>query len=77
MRIFPTRSANRFQEDTEMSSLIDRREFMHPYGWAPDHAHPVWKDLVLLAIFVSIGLAVTLFTIFMGIPIGEAQFWNN
>ncbi len=60
-----------------MSSLIDRREFMHPYGWAPETEHPVWKDLLLLASFVSIGIAVTLFAIFMGIPVGESQFWNN
>jgi hypothetical protein len=73
MRIFPTHS----EEDTRMSNLIDRREFMHPYGWAPNDQHPVWKDLALLATFVSIGLAVTLFAIFMGIPLGEAQLWNN
>lgn len=60
-----------------MSSLIDRREFMHPYGWAPEDAHPMWKDLALLTVFVSIGLAVTLFAIFMGIPLGESQLWNN
>ena len=70
MPIFPTHS----KEDIEMSSLIDRREFMHPHGWAPETAHPVWKDLVLLAAVVSIGLAVTLFAICTGIPIGESQF---
>jgi hypothetical protein len=73
MRISPTHS----KEDIEMSSLIDRREFMHPYGWAPEDEHPVWKDLVLLTAFVSLGIAVTLFAIFMGIPIGESQLWNN
>ncbi len=60
-----------------MSSLIDRREFMHPYGWAPEDGHPVWKDLVLLVTFVSLGIAVTLFAIFMGISVGESQLWNN
>lgn len=60
-----------------MSSLIDRREFMHPHGWAPEDLHPVWKDLVLLAVFVTVGVAVTLFAIFLGIPVGESQLWNN
>lgn len=73
MRIPETRS----KEDTEMSSLIDRREFMHPHGWAPDNRHPAWKDLMLVTVFVSLGIAVTLFAIFMGISIGESQLWNN
>ncbi|HEY1796747.1 MAG TPA: hypothetical protein VGG57_11585 [Stellaceae bacterium] len=60
-----------------MSSLIDRREFMHPYGWAPEDEHPMWKDLALLSIFVTIGIAATLFAVIAGIPIGESQFWNN
>jgi hypothetical protein len=77
MRISPTYPPPRSQEDTVMSSLIDRREFMHPYGWAPEDRHPAWKDVMLLATFVSVGIAVTLFAIFMGIPIGESQLWNN
>jgi hypothetical protein len=77
MRISPTHPSILPKEDRKMSSLIDRREFMHPYGWAPEADHPAWKGLRLLAIFVGIGLAVTLFAIFMGIPIGESQFWNN
>lgn len=60
-----------------MSSLIDRREFMHPHGWAPENAHPVWTDLALVATFVAIGIAVVLFAICTGIPIGESLFWNN
>lgn len=73
MHQFPTPA----QEGTKMSSLIDRREFVHPHGWAPEDAHPVWKDLVLLATLVSLGLAVTVFTIFLGIPLAESPLWNN
>jgi hypothetical protein len=73
MRISPTPS----KEDMRVSSLIDRREFMHPHGWAPEDLHPVWKDLSLLFIFVAVGLTVTLFAISMGVPLGESPLWNN
>lgn len=56
-----------------MSTLIDRREFRHPYGWAPEEAHPVWKDLCVLTVFLAIGLCVALFAIVMGIPLGESE----
>jgi hypothetical protein len=75
--ISPTRPPTRTKDDCVMSSLIDRREFMHPHGWAPEDKHPLWKDLILLTVFVTIGLSVTLFAIFTAIPIGESQFWNN
>jgi hypothetical protein len=68
---------DRSKEDRHMSSLIDRREFRHPYGWAPETEHPAWRDFALALTFVAIGLAVAVFAIATGIPIGEASFWNN
>jgi hypothetical protein len=77
MRTFLIHAPIHSREDPKMSSLIDRREFMHPHGWAPEARHPAWKDMMLLAIFVSIGLGVTLFAIFTGVPLGESPMWNN
>jgi hypothetical protein len=64
---------DRSKEDRHMSSLIDRREFRHPYGWAPENKHPAWRDFALALSFVAIGLAVTVFAIVTAVPIGTAS----
>ena len=60
-----------------MSSLPDRHEHKRPRGWQPEIAAPWWKEFSAALIFACIGLAVTLFAIVEGIPIGEYAFWTN
>ena len=67
MTFVPVRS----KEGKDMSSLIDRREFRHPYGWAPETTHPAWRDFALALSFVAIGLVVTVLAVAVGIPLGE------